>query len=196
MLLNRAPPPAGLGAHGSVLCSSHRCVWHLLRALCAPSCTKSLFHRDPAPRVPPAAVTRAGTAGRRRSLPGSSCFPFPSLPTPSPSVSAGGGRLCWVSPRGFCSQAKHEFSKDLLNLRCLSPYSVFTPELPHGLPASQQSSWCAARGWQGLRGDDQTRWDLSTFTHPQLPPRQQGEPAGSGDEKVKQEAKRESKVQS
>lgn len=79
-------------------------------------------------------------------------------------------------------------------------FPIFPPVLPHGQPASQQSSCCAARsshraawGWPKTGGIYPQK---PIFTHPQLPARQQGEPAVPGDEKVKQEAKRESKVQS
>lgn len=129
-------------------------------------------------------------------------FLFPSLAALARSVSAGGGRLRRVSPEVFALRlAKHEFSKDLLNLPCLSFFSpVFPPVLPHGQPASQQSSCCAARSWQRAEWGWQKTSGIyprkRIFTHPQLPARQQGKPAVPGDEKVKQEAKRESEVQS
>lgn len=127
----------------------------LPRALCAPGCTQSPFGGGP--RVPPAAVTRAGhglrrgeAAGRGRSPPGSRSFSFPSLPGPfpGPCPQAEEGSAASRPEVVAQTQVKREFSKDLLNLPCVSLLSAFPPVPPHGLPASQQSSCCAAQGWQ------------------------------------------------
>lgn len=60
----------------------------LPRALCAPGCTQSPFGGGP--RVPPAALTRAGHGLRGGRQPGGGALcpapaPFPSLPCPAPS---------------------------------------------------------------------------------------------------------------
>lgn len=195
----RRPHPAGRGPRDG------RCACHtgLAPAPC-PVCSKLYQGSAPPPahpRVPPGGGWHGrGWHGGREPAGGALCpapAPFPSLPAHSPErVRRRREALLRLAVRIFCFNTGKTWiwqrSESTLFIPFLSSHSRTSPRPPG--PAVLRCQGLSKAAWGGPEN-----WNLSTETHlhpsatPSSPARW---PAVSEDGKVKQEAKRESKVQS